>query len=438
LSTQTVILGAGVTGMAAGFASGADIYEAKDIPGGICTSYYMKCGQTQKLYQAPLDQEAYRFELGGGHWIFGNDPLIQHFLESFAPVETYARHSGVFFPTTKQYVGYPIQHHLKDLPTQTATQALQEIIHAQIYPKPNLTTMADWLEQSFGQTLGQLFFYPFHNLYTAGLWRKISPQDAYKSPIDLPLVIQGAFQNAAPIGYNATFVYPIHGLDSLIGPLAKQCRIHYGKTVIRIDPQAKEITFQDGTVISYQTILSTLPLNQLIQITHISLEQPDPGTSVLVLNVAGKKGKQTPAHHWLYIPESKAGFHRVGFYSNVDAHFLPKSKRLDSQYVSMYIEKAYPETTKWKDLDLESLKLQIITELQEWGWLETVEVSDFTWIDVAYTWSWPKSQWRSHAIQQLQKFNIFPIGRHGRWNFQGIADSIRDGLMAGAAVKAKR
>ena len=49
-------------------------------------------------------------------------------------------------------------------------------------------TMAGWLDGQFGPTLGDLFFRPFHDAYTAGLWREIAPQDGYKTPLDLAQV----------------------------------------------------------------------------------------------------------------------------------------------------------------------------------------------------------------------------------------------------------
>jgi len=36
----TIILGAGITGLSAGWATAGTIYEATDKPGGICRSYY--------------------------------------------------------------------------------------------------------------------------------------------------------------------------------------------------------------------------------------------------------------------------------------------------------------------------------------------------------------------------------------------------------------
>jgi hypothetical protein len=45
-------------------------------------------------------------------------------------------------------------------------------------------------------------------MYTAGLWKEIAPQDAYKSPVDLDRVIQGIFGGSSQVGYNVSFVYP--------------------------------------------------------------------------------------------------------------------------------------------------------------------------------------------------------------------------------------
>ena len=77
---------------------------------------------------------------------------------------------------------------------------------------------------------------------------------------------------------------------------------------------------------------------------------------------------------------------------------------------------------------METYKAEVIAELRQWGYLSEVDVVDPTWVPVAYTWSWPGSDWREKAIDALEQAGIEPVGRYARWNFQGIADSIRDGL----------
>jgi hypothetical protein len=135
-------------------------------------------------------------------------------------------------------------------------------------------------------------------------------------------------------------------------------------------------------------------------------------------------------------PRHACGFHRVGFYSNVDESFLPASSRKNKDRVSIYIERAYPAGKKPSAEQIASYIDATIAELKQWGFVDEVEVADPTWVEVAYTWAWPGSRWRSKALQLLEKRDVAMVGRYGRWIFQGIADSLRDGLYVGAALRA--
>ncbi len=429
---RNYILGGGVTGLAAGISSGLPVFEAVTEPGGICSSYYVRPGEQERLAQAPKDEEAYRFEIGGGHWIFGGDPVILQFLRTLAPLNSYQRRSSVYFADQDRYVPYPIQNHLRYLDGDTVRQVLKELVEQ----PGSFRTMGEWMEQSFGRTLCELFFNPFHDLYTAGLHKEIAPQDAYKSPVSLPHVIQGAFGNAPSVGYNVTFVYPAEGLNTLAQRMAGACDIHYGKRAVEIDLANREIGFSDGSSVNYNGVLSTLPLNKVLQMAGIETEaKADPHTAVLVLNIGAQRGAACPDDHWLYNPDAKSGFHRVGFYSNVDRSFQPKSAREANKGVSIYVERAYRDGDKPTAAEIQAYADAVVAELQAWGYIGEVDVVDPTWIDVAYTWSYPDSVWKKEALQRLEEHGIYQIGRYGRWIFQGIADSVRDGFYAGASLK---
>lgn len=429
---QNYILGGGVTGLAAGISSGLPVFEAVSEPGGICSSYYVRPGEQERLHQAPKDGEAYRFEIGGGHWIFGGDPTILQFLRTIAPLKAYQRRSSVYFADQERYVPYPIQNHLRFLDGDVVREVLKELVG-----RPGeFSTMEEWMSQSFGKTLCELFFNPFHDLYTAGLYKTIAPQDAYKSPVSLPHVIQGAFDDAPSVGYNVTFVYPAEGLNTLTQRMASGCDIRYGKRIVEIDTQQREVAFADGSSAAYSSLLSTLPLNAMLRMTGIeTTAQADPHTAVLVLNIGARRGERCPDDHWLYNPDAKSGFHRVGFYSNVDRSFLPRSARDDNNAVSIYVERAYLAGQKPTAAEIQQYADAVVRELQAWGYITEAEVVDPTWIDVAYTWSYPNSTWKQEALQKLEEQGIYQIGRYGRWIFQGIADSVRDGFYAGASFK---
>lgn len=424
-----VVLGAGMTGLAVARASGGVVYEAERAPGGICSSYHLAPGEARRRARADSGP-AYRFEIGGGHWIFGGDPAVLRLIEGLGPMRRYQRRSSVYFPDEKLFVPYPLQNHLRYLGPDTAARALAEMRAAET----GAVTMRDWLAQSFGATLTARFFEPFHALYTGGLHARIAPQDGYKSPVDLAAAAMGAVADAPPAGYNVSFVYPADGLDTLAARLAEGSRVEYGHRVVRIDTRQREVAFADGSRAGYERLVSTLPLNRALELAGLDAGTPDPYTSVLVLNVGAVRGPRCPDDHWVYVPRSRAGFHRIGFYSNVDVSFLPAAPRTREARVSLYVERAYAGGTRPDAREVAAYVTAVADELREWGFIGEVEVADPTWIDVAYTWAWPGSRWRDDALRLLEEHGVRQVGRYGRWIFQGIADSIRDGLAEGAAV----
>ncbi len=378
---------------------------------------------------APEDGNAYHFEFGGGHWIFGSDDKVFQFIHSLAEVKKYERKSSVYFRRKDKFVPYPLQNNLRFLDKAISAKAVQEITSSGSLPID--ATMKGWLAKNFGPTLCELFFYPFHELYTAGLTAEIAPQDAYKSPINLQAVLQGAQSDVAPVGYNATFLYPKEGLNKLIEQMASACRIHYQKCACSIDVKSKRVRFTDGSEENYDVLVSTLPLNRAIGMAGLGLEsKPFPHTSVLVLNIGAVRGAKCPDDHWLYNPDAVSKFHRVGFYSNVDTAFLPKAFRETNNRVSVYVERGFPAGTQLNQEEIKAYGKSVIRELQDWNFIQGVEVADPTWVDVAYTWAYPDSPWREDAINALRQYGVIQIGRYGRWNFQGILESIKEGLLA--------
>ncbi len=363
---KTIILGAGITGLAAAHKTGGTIYEMVSRAGGLCYSYYPKTG--------------YRFDYGGGHWIFGADKEVMDFIEQFANFKTYTRNAGVYI---NKIYPYPIQNYFP------ATHI------------SNSGTMKEWLATNFGVDLCSLFFYPFNDRYTAGLYNQVAPQDTHKNPIGSQ-------------GYNTTFVYPTCGYADFIKTMAGRLNIHYNKKVVTIAPKQKRVIFLDGTIIEYDRLISTLPLNKMAQALDIKIDLPY--NSTMVLNIGATKGKNCPKEHWLYTPHSKAGFHRVGFYSNVDKSFAPKNR------VALYVEWACLPGANGFDVT------KAIKELQSWGFIKRVDCFDSHKIDTAYTWQYPKNNDVEYLKQVIKDLGITQIGRYGKWHFQGIAQSIKEGL----------
>lgn len=428
MNKKAYIVGAGFTGLAAGLSSRFKIFEAENHPGGICYSY---------------SKNGFKFERGGGHWIFGGDKDVIKIIKRFSKFKMYKRRAGIFFAGNleetkkfkKKFFPYPIQNNLSYMGKEMAVRILKEILNK---PNKEVLTMNDWLLSNFGKSLYNIFFKPFHERYTAGMYKKIAPQDVYKSPFNISDVIDGIFGiNKREVGYNTKFLYPTKGLNSLAEEMAKKCDIDYCKRLKKINIKEKKIVLSDGTVLGYDYLISTIPLNNLIKITGIDRIKL-PYTSVLVLNMGVKLGNSKIAkhdYHWLYIPDSKSGFHRIGYYSNVDSRvFLPKGLS-SKKYGSLYIEFSFKGGKKPSVKKLEKIKNNTIEELKDYGFIKEAIVTDFTWIDVGYTWETPNSRRVHEVINKLKDVGIYSIGRFGGWNFQGIAKSIKEGFSLGKKLK---
>ena len=424
-----------MTGLAAGLVSGQPVFEKQSYAGGICSSYYVRPHTTERLHSAPADGDAYRFEIGGGHWLFGGDPLVLQFIRRTTAVRRYERRSSVFFSRNDRMVSYPIQNHLAALGSDVANRALAEMRDGDRRNGPD-GTMAEQHLRVFGSTLYGMFFRPFNERYSAGLYSRISPQDQHKSPVDLALAARGASGSTKAVGYNTTYLYPVDGLDALARGIANRVDVRYGLEAVRIDLDARVVHFDEGSEVPFDRLISTLPLNTMLRLTNASLPcEDDPYTSVLVLNIGAVKGRRCPDDHWLYVPDAESEFHRVGFYSAVDSSFLPTRSRERGGRVGIYVEKAFVGWEPRPSAEAcRAYSEAVVREFQAWGFIEDVEVVDPTWIDVAYTWTWPGSTWRKDALTWLDDHGVSQVGRYGRWVFQGIADSIRDGFIAGGSA----
>lgn len=445
-----VVLGGGVTGLAAARASRGTVLEAAPTPGGLCGTYHLAPDGT-RLAAPPADGEAYRFEVGGGHWLFGGDAATVAMVEALVPCRTYQRRSSVRLGDGRR-VGFPLQHHLADLDPDVRDRAVAELLDGGARGAPDgVVTMADWVRARMGPTLAELFFDPFHRRYTAGLYDRIAPQDPDKSPVDVAAVRAGAGIDADPgrapaAHYNEAFRYPVDGLDALVRALADGVAVHTGARVVAVDHAARVVHTDDGAEHPYERLVSTLPLPVAVQLAGVVVDAPaDPHTSVLVVNIGAEPGPSLGEDHWVYDATAASGFHRYGVYSNVDESFLPASARSSvatsgagraPRRASLYVERAYPGGSR-PTPDVEAVHVRsVVDELQAREVIGAVDVVDPTWIEVAYTWSWPGSVWRAEALAALEAVGIHQAGRYGRWRFQGIAASLAEGRVAGAAVAA--
>ena len=429
-----IILGAGITGLSAGISTGLPVYERSGVVGGICRSYRYDVNGLKTT-----GTNGFRFENGGGHWIFGASQKVEKFLRQFGPLNRYSRNSGVVLPQADgiEIIPFPLQENiwaLKSLPRRR--RWVGDLIDAnESYVPRSSDSLDEWLFGRFGDGMYREFFKPFNTKYTGGLIARIAPQDPYKNPVDFKRSVLSAFEKpSGETGYNSTFLYPPKGLDSLCDDMAGRCdEVYINKEVEFIDLNGRHVVFNVGPSVPYDFVISTLPLTTMIKLTGLKIHSDNkgritqpPSTQVVVVNIGGTKGNSLPDGHWYYFPDQFIPFHRVGVYSNVDSLFVPNGDT--DKYVSFYVEAA-PVGGATEEY-VKNLKLCALEELKRMEWLKEELVVKVDVIEPAYTWDYPMNNWVSTAKQRLENFGVHQLGRYANWKFQGIAESIEEGFSA--------
>ncbi len=367
---KTIILGAGFSGLAAGIKTGADIYEGTNVAGGICRDYV---------------KDGFTFSNGGPHFIFGTGPGLDY-IKTLVEVKEYERKAGVYYNTI---FPYPVQTTIKQ--NTVATPG----------------SMKFSMGQKFGKEACNIFFDPFNEKYTAGLYDSVIQYDEYKSP------------PPGGKGFATTFGDPVGGLSALVDQMASKCKIHYNKKAVKVNTEAKSVLFEDNEVIWYDRLISTIPLGQMLRMCGRQ-DFRLPYTSVLVLNIGADRAPCTPKEHWLYIPFCKSGFHRIAFYTNVDHTKAPEGKVGLSVEIGLY-------GVDYEELDLDYIIYHVVNELQSWRFIGNVITVDPSFVKTAYTWLHDKDD-ANKEIAWLKERDIISTGRFGKHKFQGLVDSIKDGF----------
>lgn len=408
------ILGAGLTGMSAGYHLKNDyqIHEAQPFAGGLSTT---------------VVEEGYRFDRTG-HLLHLRDNRVRAWVQELLAGRTVpiVRRSKIF--SHGVYTRYPYQANTFGLPPQVAFDCLYGFLSAQ-KENPSAAeprTFEQFCLTHFGEGFSRHFMIPYNSKMWGVHPREITAEWCSRF-VPLPGlrdVIAGAVGlNDREIGYNAEFLYPRRGIGELSEALSAQLgeRISYQSAPRAIDWRRRKLIFSNREV-PYRVLISSAPMNVLIKLLH---EPPEP------IAIAGAQLRCNPLwyldlalaapcgidSHWVYVPEEKYPFYRVGCYSNFSAEMAPAGK------ACLYIELSSRQPPA-----LDQLLPQVAQGLVEMGVVERPEQIAFARLrrmDYAYV----LFDHRSYpALQQIEPFlaeqNIIACGRYGAWNYSSMEDAI--------------
>jgi protoporphyrinogen oxidase len=420
-SVPVAILGAGLTGMSAAIELGRRdigyrIFEKLAQPGG---------------HVVTLEDSGFRFDRTGHLLHLKNDALRAEVLEWIGPDHLQIQRRSVIW-SNGVYTRYPFQANTFGLPPQVAYECVQGFLAAHFAKdKPTPTNFEDFCLDHFGAGISRHFMIP----YNSRLWgvhpREIT-SDWCQRFVPLPRledVIAGAVGlNDRELGYNSNFIYPRLGIGQLAQGMARRVpTIELGKSPRRIELATRRLLFDDEQV-SFDVLLSSIPLPRLIELLD---EVPEPVrrasaklrcSHLHYLDVALRRTSGRD-FHWAYVPEEKYPFYRVGCYSHFSPALAPPGKS------SLYVELADRSPP-----DLEQLLPRVASGLIEMGIIDAPDEIEFARarrIDYAYVIFDHEYFAALDVIRPfLDASRIISSGRYGDWNYSSMEDAIAFGKAA--------
>lgn len=295
---HNVILGAGIAGLGASYAlrqigETSVVFEKDDTYGGLCGNFTIN---------------GFRFDRFV-HFTFSKDERVNAIFNASSP-EIY-RHSPTAYNIYKGiWIKHPAQNNLFPLSEQEKELIIHDFLNRKSPREAEIKNYEDWLRFQFGDYFAENFPMRYTRKYWMREARELRTewvgQRVYQPSVEE--VIKGSKNAETPITYYAKEMrYPKYGgYKAFLKLLAKKAEIHYKMLVTAIDTESKMVSFGDGSFVSYNRLISSLPLPETIKMI-----KEVPG---YVLNAVSKlectsgyhvsiamKTKNIPPYLWWYI-----------------------------------------------------------------------------------------------------------------------------------------
>ncbi len=425
-TAPVAILGAGLTGMAAAF----HLKQA-----GVPFRIFERLGHAGG-HAITVEEDGFRFDRTG-HLLHLRDEETRKLVLSWIGDDWVDVERRSMIWSSGTYTRYPFQANTFGLPPQIAYECLQGFLKAHFaQEKPTPKTFEEFCLAHFGEGISRHFMIPY-NTRLWGVHPSEITADWCARFVPLPKledVVAGAVGlNDRELGYNTRFVYPRLGIGQLAKGLARALpEIELGRAPRAIDWKARELHF-DEEIVRYETLISSAPLETLIK----SLTEPPAPvaeaasrlrcTHLYYLDVALDTPCQRPLH-WVYVPEEKYPFYRVGCYSHFSPELAPPGK------ASLYVELASRD-----EPHLATLVPEVARGLVEMGLIHDVSAVRFARlrrIDHAYV-VFDHAYFASLATIRpfLDDARILSTGRYGGWNYSSMEDALHFGRDAAKAAR---
>jgi protoporphyrinogen oxidase len=406
---DVLVIGAGVSGL--GFANWwrerhpdarVIVCEAEGEPGGYCRT---------------VEKAGFVWDYSG-HFFHFKDPSIEAWLRARMPgedIRTVERIAKIRY--AGRDIDFPFQTHIHQLPMDEFLECLVALFfrpHADTPPH----NFGEMLYRRLGAGITDKFLRPYNEkLYATSLDSlDVDAMGRFFPHADVSDIIANMRPGHRKHGYNATFTYPAGGAIRYIHALMRDLpegTVACGEPVTSIDLDTRIATTPKRTI-TFDRIVSSAPLPALAYMCKLE-HDPAVFTSnqVLVFNLGfDRKGMRDI--HWMYFPDPKTVFYRVGWYDNI----------LDGDRMSLYVEIGAADGATF---EVEALRERVLADLKREGIVtdHLLVAEHHVALDPAYVHITRASLAETARVRELlASKGVYSVGRYGGWTYCSIEDNL--------------
>ena len=422
-----VVLGTGMAGFGAAHRLHAEgivpvMYDKNPYHGGHTTSHYHEGG--------------FIFDMGP-HISFTKDTRIQ---ELFAD-SVDQRFETVQITLNNYWRGHwplhPVQLHLHGLPPDVVVKVISDFVEERNAPDREIRNYSDWLLASFGKTFADLFpgtYTRKYHLTTADNMSTdwLGPR-IYRPSLEE--VLQGALSPASPHKHYIThFRYPSDGgFMRYLTKFVPKGNLKLTHELVSVDPRARELRFANGVTTGYDTLVSSVPLPEMIRMTKgapadvAEASRRLACSTCVLVNVGIAREDLSPAH-MTYFYDEDICFTRLSFPHMLSPRNVPDGA--GSIQAEVYFSPKYRPLEGSPDDWIEP----VVRDLRRCGLVR--EDDRILWRNAALVryanviFDLDRADALATVHGYLDDIGIHYCGRYGDWGYMWTDESFKSGELA--------
>ena len=392
-----------------------EIFERTTSIGGLSASF--------------VDELNFTWDIGG-HVLFSHFDYFDQAVKDALKGQYYEHMRESWVRILNTWVPYPFQNNIRYLPNNARDLCVNGLKNL-FADSPVPENFKEWMDTVFGEGIVKYFMQPYNFKVWATPPELMSKDWIAErvSVVDLERIERNIREKIDDIswGPNNLFKFPKKGgTGAIFKGIASGFtdKIKFDHDLIRVNLKQKKMWFANGQTATYDSLISTIPLDQLIdkcvEVTvNIRLAAENlVHNSVFVVGL-GFQGKRDDSRCWMYFPEDNCPFYRVTNFHNYSSYNVPNGDV--ENYFSLMCETSFSD---YKPVSEDDIIEETIQGLINTGMITESErgniVSRYL-IKVPYAYPVP-TLGRDEALAVIQAFleshNVYSRGRFGAWKYE--------------------